>query len=221
MSIVGTNSMREDKHLPQVEPEHYFRPGYLSKGRFISWWHQINEIVNSMPSSILEVGIGPGLVAYYLTKMGFKVTTMNIDERLGSDMVGSVLAIPCSDNLYDLVPAFQVLEHLPYEDFPKALCEIHRVTRRYAVLSLPDCTRAYRFEVQIPKVGDFKILLPLPRLRAPIHRFDGQHYWEIGKAGYPLRRVLEDIRRSSFRVIKCYRVFEMPYRRFFVLAKEG
>jgi ubiquinone/menaquinone biosynthesis C-methylase UbiE len=174
-----------------------------------------------MPSSILEFGIGPGIVAYCLRKMGFKVTTMDVDERLGPDIVGSVLAIPFSDNSFDLVAAFQVLEHLPYEDFPKALCEIHRVTRRYAVLSLPDCTRAYRFEVQIPKVGDFKILLPLPRLRAPIHRFDGQHYWAIGKAGYPLRRVLEDIRRSSFRVIKCYRVFEMPYHRFFVLAKEG
>jgi len=202
-----------------VEPEHYFHPGYPSKGRFISWWHQINEIVNFMPSSILEIGIGPGLVAYYLRRMGFKVTTMDIDKRLGPEVVGSVLAIPCSDNAFDLVAAFQVLEHIPYEYFSEALCEIHRVTKRYAVLSLPDCARAYRFEVQIPKIGDLKILITLPRLKAPAHRFDSQHYWEISKAGYPLRRVLEDFRRSGFRVVKCYRVFEIPYHRFFVLVK--
>jgi len=210
---------QNNNQLPQVEPEHYFRPRYFSRGRWISWWHQINEIVNLMPSSILEIGIGAGVVAYCLRKMGFKITTMDIDERLGPDVVGSVLTVPHSDNAFDLVAAFQVLEHIPYEDFPKALREIHRVTRRYAVLSLPDCIRVYRFGVQIPKVGDFKILIPLPRLRAPIHRFDGEHYWEIGKAGYPLRRVLEDIERSGFQVIKCYRVFEMPYHRFFVLVK--
>jgi len=214
--------MGENKyHLRQVKPEHYFSLGYLSKERFASWWHQINEIVGLMPDSILEIGIGPGLVAWCLRKMGFQVITMDINERLKPDITGSVLSIPCLDNAFDLVAAFQVLEHLPYEDFSAALGEIHRVTKRYAVLSLPDCTRAYRFEIQIPKIGDFKILIPLPRLKTPIHRFDGQHYWEIGKAGYPLRRVLDDIRRSGFRVLKCYRVFEMPYHRFFVLLKEN
>ena len=212
--------MGEDKYqLPQVEPVHYFSPGYLSKGRFASWWHQINEIVSLAPDSILEIGLGFGLVAHCLKKLGFKVITMDIDARLKCDIVGSVLSIPCSDHAFDLVAAFQVLEHLPYENFLKALREIHRVTRRYAVLSLPDCRRAYRFEIQIPKIGDFKILIPLPRLKTPIHCFDGQHYWEIGKAGYPLWRVLEDIHRSGFRVVKCYRVFEMPYHCFFVLVK--
>jgi hypothetical protein len=220
---MGASGMRGDVKYrpPQIKPEHYFGPEYLSKGRFMSYWHQINEIVSLMPSSVLEIGIGPGIVAYCLGKMGFKITTMDIDKHLRPDVVGSVMAIPFSDNSFDLVAAFQVLEHLPYEEFPKALREIHRVTRCYAMLSLPDCTRAYRFEIQIPRMGDFRILIPLPRLKAPVQRFDGQHYWEIGKAGYSLRRVLEDIRCSGFRVVKCYRVFEMPYHRFFVLAKGG
>ena len=80
-------------------------------------------------------------------------------------------------SLFEDVPAsFELLEHLPCEG------EIHRISSKYAVLSLPDSIRAYRLDIQIPKVGELKILIPLPRLKAPKHEFDGEHYWEIGKA---------------------------------------
>jgi len=113
----------------------------------------------------------------------------------------------------------EMLEHLPYGDFPKALSEIHRVSRRYALLSLPDSTRVYRLDIQIPKIGELKMLIRLQRLKVPRHKFDGEHYWEIGKAGYPLRRVMGEMQRAGFEIKKTYRVFEMPYHRFFVLAK--
>ena len=50
-------------------------------------------------------------------------------------------------------------------------------------------------------------------------KFDSQHYWEIGKAGYPLQKVMGEMREAGFEIKKAYRVFEMPYHRFFVLAK--
>lgn len=121
---------------------------------------------------------------------------------------------------FDVVACFEVLEHLPYEEFKKALQEIYRVSVRHAVLSLPDCTRACKLELQIPKVGDLKFLISLPRLRAPVHIFNGEHYWEIGKAGYPLRRLLDDIETTGFKLISSYRVFEAPYYRFFILRKK-
>ena len=52
-----------------------------------------------------------------------------------------------------------------------------------------------------------------------MNKFDGEHYWEIGKAGYPLNRILEDIERAGFNIIKTYRIFEHPYHRFFILKK--
>lgn len=30
---------------PRVEPNHYFDKSYDTKERFISYWHQVNEIV--------------------------------------------------------------------------------------------------------------------------------------------------------------------------------
>ena len=51
---------------PQVEPNHYFNESYNSKERFISYWHQINEIIKLKPKKVLEIGIGNGFVSKYL-----------------------------------------------------------------------------------------------------------------------------------------------------------
>jgi len=203
----------------QVEPSHYFSKIYDSKERFISYWHQINEIIMLKPNSILEIGIGNGLVANYLKQRKFDVTTMDIDERLNPDKIGSVLFIPFSDESFELITCFETLEHLPHEDFPKALNEIYRVSSKYAVLSLPDFMRVYRLDIQIPKIGELKKLISLPRLRIPMHEFDGEHYWEIGKAGYPLRKIMNEMRNTGFEIKKTYRIFEMAYHRFFTLEK--
>jgi len=204
----------------QVKPNHYFAPSYDSKERFISYWHQINELTQLKPSSILEIGIGNGLVSNYLKQRGYNVTTMDIDFRLDPDVVASVTCIPFANDSFDVVACFEVLEHLPYEQFYLSLREIHRVSKNHAVLSLPDTNLVYRLYILIPKIGEIRKLIRLPRLKTPRHVFDGQHYWEIGKAGTNLQRIMKDIERAGFTLIKTYRIFEAPYYRFFVLKKE-
>lgn len=114
----------------QVEPEHYFRDEYDSKQRWMSYWIQINELRKLKPRSILEIGIGNGLVSHYLRQRGFDITTMDIDERLKPDIVGSVLSIPFSSDSFEVVACFEVLEHLPYGDFLTALKEINRISMK-------------------------------------------------------------------------------------------
>jgi ubiquinone/menaquinone biosynthesis C-methylase UbiE len=117
------------------------------------------------------------------------------------------------------VACYEVLEHLPFENFNKSLAEIFRVSKSYAILSLPDVNRVYRVYVHFPKVGVFKKLIPLPRLKRPVHNFDGEHYWEIGKACYSLNKIICEIQKSGFKIEKTYRLFEHPYHRFFILKK--
>jgi hypothetical protein len=74
--------------------------------------------------------------------------------------------------------------------------------------------------VQIPKVGVFKKLISLPRLRKLAHNYNGEHYWEIGKVGYPLSKIINNIQKAGFKIEETYRVFEYPYHRFFILKKE-
>jgi len=203
----------------QVEPDHYFNETYDSKGRFCSYWHQINEIISLKPKEVLEIGIGNGFVSKYLKMRGVNVTTLDIDKRLNLDVVGSVLKLPFIDEFFEVVTCYEVLEHLPYRDFSKALSGIYRVSKSYVILSLPDLSRVYRFNIQIPKVGELKILIPLPRLKPLTWEFNGEHYWNIGTKGYSLRKIKREIYNAGFKIERSYRVFEIPWHRFFILKK--
>ena len=203
----------------QVPFEHYFKKSYDTKARFISYWHQIDEIVQFNPTTILEIGIGNGFVSDYLKKRGYNIKTIDIDERLKPDYIGNVLNLPFDDSSFQVVSCCEVLEHIPYENFKTALSEIYRVTNNYAIISIPDVTRAYRLDIQIPKIGEITKLIVLPKRKKIIHKFDGEHYWEIGKKNYPLNKIINDINLSGFTVLKTYRIFEFTYHRFFILKK--
>ena len=205
--------------ITEVEPSHYGRK-YDSKRRFLSYWHQIDEILSLDPKSVLEIGVGNGFVAKYLRDHGLAVTTLDIDERLHPDVVGSVTKLPFEEASFELVMACEILEHIPYEQAKEGLKEIHRVSSRGAVISLPDATRTARIEFPIPKFGKVRKLFVIPKFFPHAHKITAHgHYWEIGKKGFPLKKVSDDIERAGFKIVKTYRVFENPYHRFFVLEK--
>ena len=205
----------------QVTPDHYLDPSYDSKSRFISYWHQINEVISLNPRKVLEIGLGNGFVHKYLNEKGVKIKTLDIDKRLYPDVAGSVIRIPLRSNTFDIVACCEVLEHLPYSDFTVALREIHRISKRHVVLSLPDVTTVYRIDIELPLLKNRQIrkLLPNPLYRSTHHIFDGQHHWEIGKTDYMLKRIELDIRQSGFNIKRTYRVFEFYYHRLFLLEK--
>lgn len=203
----------------QVSPDHYIDPTYDSKERFISYWHQLNEIVSLNAREVLEIGIGNGFVSNYLRGKGIKIKTFDIDKRLNPDVVGSVLKIPFFDEIFDVIACYEVLEHLPYSNFRESLKEMSRVSRKSVILSLPDVTTVYRINIELPRIRSIKRLINHPFHRPAQHVFDGEHYWEIGKTSYPLKRIEFDIRQSGLNIIKTYRVFEFYYHRFFLLEK--
>jgi SAM-dependent methyltransferase len=201
------------------KPEHYLSEDYDHKGRFMSYWHQASELRAFKPKKVLEIGVGNGFLSGYLRSRGMNVTTVDIDPALKPDITGSVLSLPLADGAFDVVGCFEVLEHLPFEDFPKALSEMRRVCTAGAVISVPDHTPVYRFDVELPLIGEIRRLIPHPFPRLKPHEFDGTHYWMIGAAQFPLKRVLETIKHSGFRIRGTYRVFEFYGHRFFVLEK--
>lgn len=202
---------------PQVAPQHYRGLEYDHKERFISYWKQIEQVVGTQPESVLEVGIGNGFVHRYLKEqLHVNVHTFDGDERLKPDTQGDVRKMPFADGHFDISCCFETLEHLPFEDFVPSLRELRRVARRFVLVSLPDVTPYMRVRVDYgwkkSRIAKFK---DLPNTSPKAHEFDGQHYWEIGKKDFPLKRIEDTLRSVGLEPEEISRLEEDPYHRFF------
>lgn len=203
------------EELKQVEKSHYDLRSYMDKGRWISIWYQLDEIMKYQPQNVLEIGPGPGVLKKLAQMFGLRIETLDLDPELQPDHVASATALPFGPKSYDVVCAFQMLEHLPYTKALAAFAEMTRVARKAVVVSLPDVERVWRYAVHIPRIGLREFLLPRPASSPKVHEFDGEHYWEINKKEHPLEKVVADF-SALCRLVKTYRVFEDPYYRFFV-----
>jgi predicted SAM-dependent methyltransferase len=202
----------------QVGKEHYNFNLYVTKPRWISYWHQISLILSCQPLSVLELGPGPGVIRSVVESCGIKYETVDPDPQLAPDYLGSATKIPIDNSSSDLVCAFQMLEHLPYEDTLIAIKEMFRVAKRFVIISLPDSKPSWYYSIHIPFVGQIKFLIDRPFFKPKDHHFDGEHYWELNKVNYPLSRILNDIRLHG-EVLDSFRVDENPYHRFFLIKK--
>ncbi len=199
----------------QVDKSHYDFQRYMDKGRWNSIWHQLDEIARLNPQRVLEIGPGPGLFKQVAQLFNVHVETLDLDPELKPDHLGSATSLPFSDRTFDVTCAFQMLEHIPYEDSIKAFREMARVSRGHLVISLPDAHAVHRYQVQIPKVAAFDRLITKRSYQPKAHQFDGEHHWELNKIGYELEKVCQDLEQVC-PLVKRYRVKENPYHHFFV-----
>ncbi len=207
----------------QVNKENYLFKKYISKERWASMWHQLDEVLSLNPENILEVGPGPGYFKTMCHNLGFKVKTLDIASDLNPDYLSSASDMPLNNEEFDCVCSFQMLEHLPYDLTLKALSEMARVSKRYIIISLPNAKTVYPVNIHIPKFGRKSIFIPKPALIKKEHVFDGEHHWEINKKNYELDKVQKDFLNimKEFYLMKSYRVPENPYHHFFIFSKKS
>ena len=206
--------MRDEAGIP---PDHYLGRGYNSKERFISYWHQIDEVLKHEAQCLLEIGVGNHFLADFVRRLGKRIITADINPALLPEVVGSIGALPFADQSFDLVIACEVLEHLPLASLKPAMQELHRVTSRWVVLSLPNAIRANWLQMSVPRFGILRCKREFPWL--PRWPKIPDHYWEIGHAGVSERSLVEIFGQTGFTVEASYRVLENPYHHFFVLAR--
>lgn len=196
------------KNKIQVNKEHYSWK-YESLGRWASYYYQIDNILKNLDSKeqkILEVGVGNHFVQDKLKRGGFKIYSVDFDRSLNPDYVADIRKLPFKNNSFDVVCAFEVLEHLPFTEFKKTLLELKRVSKGKILFSVPYiCFHPY-VEFKLlplirPKIFEFRI--PLFFLK---HRFDGEHYWEIGKKGFPFKKIKKEIKKSNLKINYVWKV---------------
>src|SRR3989344_6766324 len=204
--------------MKQVDKTAYQFFSYAHPGRFVSYYHQLAEVLALAPTSVLEIGVGDGVFRDYIKgNTAISYTSVDVADDLHPDVMGDVTKLPFDDGAFDVVCAFEVLEHIPFEQFEKALTELHRVARNAVVLSLPHFGPPVKFLLKIPFLPEISFAFKIPFLRK--HTFNGQHYWEIGKRGYSVR-VIRDILERYFTIKKEFIPFENQYHHFYILKKK-
>ena len=119
----GEYATRGDYHrAPDPDWEYY--PTYIAKLEAVRLW------LDASPAGarVLDAGCGEGvLVDEYADRLAIQ----GIDPNYGSDRVrtGSLTELPFADASFDRALCLDVLEHLTFEEQPRALAELFRVLK--------------------------------------------------------------------------------------------
>lgn len=207
---------REPSFEPKVQISAASYRDRLGLTNFINASYQIRDCLRFDPKCVLIIGGGVGLERAILRQFGIEVTVLDIDEALGPDVIGSVDDLSMfAAKQFDVVIASHVLEHLPFEYFGKSCREIARVGK-HALIYLP-------FACVVPELTFMAqpLFKKTFRLRIPLfwkeHKFNGEHYWEIGTRGYPRSRIRNEIEKV-FSIIDEYHNWDWRYSYNFVMS---
>jgi len=119
----GEYAARGDYHRTP-DPTWDYYPTYVAKLEAVRRW------LDALPPAtrVLDAGCGEGVV---VEEYAGRLAIEGLDPNYSSDRVrtGSLIALPYGDQTFDRALCLDVLEHLSFEDQPRALAELHRVLR--------------------------------------------------------------------------------------------
>jgi SAM-dependent methyltransferase len=117
----GEYAERGDYHRAP-SPDWEFYPTYLAK---LDWVRRYLSGL-SAPTRVLDAGCGEGVL---VDEFADRLAMSGIDPNYESDRVqrGSLVALPYADASFDRALCLDVLEHLSFDEQPRALSELARV----------------------------------------------------------------------------------------------
>ncbi len=203
--------------MKQVDKAHYDFGKYSHLDRWASYYHQLQEVLACKPESILEIGVGDRVFGDYIkNNTTITYTSVDIDPELKPDIVGNIEHLSVSDSTYDVVCAFEVLEHIEFSKFLEILKEMKRISKKYVIISVPHFGPPIKFLLKIPFLPEIKFAFKIPYPRQ--HVFNGEHYWEVGKKGYSVQKI-RSIVSSVGRLKKEFVPFGNQYHHFYIIEK--
>lgn len=207
----------------QVPKEHYIEE-YDDVARFISYFYQIDLVRRLKPNRVLEIGIGNKTTANYLNQNGIKTDTCDFDRELKPDYIGDIRELPIKNESYDIILACEILEHIPWKDVDKALGELHRVSKKHVIISVPYSSAGFELMLRFPLI-DRIFKKPFLNFFSRIPYFfrkvklPGEHYWEMGRKNYPKKKIRSALSKY-FIISKEVRPILNHYHHFFILKKK-
>ena len=221
--------MKRFLNQPQVTKTHYFFETYSSERRFISYYHQVKNVLNIVSKNnsrkILIVGKGDGVVQSILNTysalldLDLTIHTFDFAPDLNPDYLGDLLEIDqiISDN-YDIILCCQVLEHIPQNEATQVVIKMGKIAR-HLVISLPYKALTLRGSLKGPILPEFVFCIKIPVVKSFGEMVDERHYWELG-ATISVRKYKRQLRELGLSILDAYILKKHGNIYFLILESE-
>ena len=214
------------KNSPQVQKDHYSFDFYSSERRYISYFHQVKNVMyfvtHENVKNILIAGKGDGIVQKILEAyselfgLNLSIKTFDIAADLHPDILGDLVDIKKLVNTQvDIILCCQTLEHLPLKESLHVLEQMGDISK-YVIISVPYKSITFRACLKVPLLNEFEILIKIPIWKNKKGMVDSRHYWEIGY-GISIKKFNEALIRLGYKIISAYVIKKDGFKQFFVL----
>ena len=196
----------------------------------------------------MEVGPGAKYLQILLKEIGYEdIITIDAQQDVYPDILCDIRTVDERKYVrqFDLIACFQLLEHIPYEDFLRVLDKFYVMSKKYVFISVPFA--GIHIYINFPIFRLFNIVLrkclnkpkkvdlnkgrifTIPYRGLPARKYREEfkrefafaiHYWEIGRNGLTKKQFLRDIHDAGFQVDLQFHNILYPYH-FFVLARKS
>lgn len=175
----GEYAARGDYHR-HPDPDWDYYPTYLAKIEFVRRW------LDALPreTRVLDAGCGEGVL---VDEYAQRLAIVGLDVSYASDRVtrGSLTALPYGTGEFDRALCLDVLEHLSFDEQPRALAELFRVLKPGGLLlvSVPNLAHL-QSRVQFLLRG--RLIRTASELKHPGDRPAGDYILLGKRAGFSL-----------------------------------
>jgi len=177
----GEYAARGDYHRT-LDPSWDYYPTYLAK------LTAVRRYLDALPAGtrVLDAGCGEGVI---VEEYAERLAITGVDANYASARIqqGSVTALPFEQQTFDRALCLDVLEHLQYEEQPRALAELFRILRPGGELlvSVPNLAHL-QSRIQFLLRG--RLIRTASELKHPGDRPAGEYIQLARRAGFTLVR---------------------------------
>lgn len=188
-TVNGTEYSFASEWIHKLEEERHWR----------AYWRQMKLVLPALEhgDSILEIGPGTGFTSNYLRSKGYRVTTLDIDDKKSPDIVANLVEYPFPDT-YDHILAFEVFEHIPFDKFSAILPLLKKAFKKNLFFSVPTNYRIWFLaELIIPyfKEVSFCIKAKRRKINAELH------FWELEYKQYTSKYLERTLSEAGLTIV--------------------
>ena len=166
-----------------------------TREHWLSYWHQIKLMEGHVKQkdSLVEIGIGSGFTSNYLRSKKVDVLTIDIDKEKSPDIVSDAASFKPDKN-YDHFCAFEVFEHMDFDEMGSIIDNLKKNINKNIFISVPIFKKTpISLELKIKSFWR-SITIATPKRKI----IDPHHYWELDYKDYSEKRLLNVFEQRDF-----------------------